>query len=77
MHRQSSGQLSALMVAARGGQRIAALVPADAAEAMERAEDVADIEAARAALADPGPSIPLEQVLAEYADDLAAFPDER
>jgi len=38
----------------RGGQRIAALVPADAAEAMERAEDVADIEAARAALADPG-----------------------
>ena len=31
----------------------------------------------RAALADPGPSIPLEQVLAEYADDLAAFPDER
>lgn len=61
----------------RGGQRIAALVPADAAEAMERAEDVADIEAARAALADPGPSIPLEQVLAEYADDLAAFPDER
>ncbi len=61
----------------RGGHRIAALVPADAAEAMERAEDVADIEAARAALADPGPSIPLEQVLAEYADDLAAFPDER
>jgi len=61
----------------RGGRRIAAVVPADAAEALERAEDEADVRAARAALADPAPSIPLEQVLADYADDLAAFPDER
>jgi hypothetical protein len=44
---------------------------------MERAEDEADIHAAREALADPAPSTPLEQVLADYADDLAAFPDER
>ena len=61
----------------RGGRRIAALVPADAAEALERAEDEADIWAAREALADPEPSIPLEQVLAECVDDLAAFPDVR
>lgn len=29
------------------------------------------------ARADPGPDIPLADVLAVYADDLAAYPDER
>lgn len=32
---------------------------------------------ARAARAEPGPTIPLAGVLAKYGDDLAAFPDER
>lgn len=35
----------------RRGQRRAAIVPADAAEAIERAEDAADVAAAREALA--------------------------
>jgi hypothetical protein len=42
---------------------------------MERSEDDADVWAAREAIADPEPSIPLEQVLAENADVLAAYPD--
>ncbi|WBC14579.1 type II toxin-antitoxin system prevent-host-death family antitoxin [Micromonospora sp. WMMA1998] len=33
------------------GQRLAAIVPADLAEAIERAEDAIDVEAARAVLA--------------------------
>lgn len=53
----------------RDGRRIAAVVPADAAEAFERTEDEANIQAARAALADPAPAVPLEQLLAEYADE--------
>jgi antitoxin Phd len=60
----------------RGGERVAAVVSVDAAEAMERSEDEADVWAAREALADPEPSIPLEQVLAENADVLASYPDE-
>ena len=35
----------------RRGQRIAAIVPAELAEAIERAEDAADVAAAREALA--------------------------
>ncbi|WFE41706.1 type II toxin-antitoxin system prevent-host-death family antitoxin [Micromonospora sp. WMMD998] len=35
----------------RRGQRLAAIVPADLAEAIERAEDAADVSAARDALA--------------------------
>ncbi|GAA3742346.1 hypothetical protein GCM10022379_09570 [Micromonospora maritima] len=35
----------------RRGQRLAAIVPADLAEAIERAEDAADVAAARDALA--------------------------
>ncbi|MDG4767719.1 type II toxin-antitoxin system prevent-host-death family antitoxin [Solwaraspora sp. WMMD406] len=35
----------------RRGQRLAAIVPADLAEAIERAEDAADVAAAREALA--------------------------
>ncbi|MEO9107641.1 MAG: type II toxin-antitoxin system Phd/YefM family antitoxin [Pseudonocardiaceae bacterium] len=59
------------------GEPVAAVVPADVAAAIEALENAEDIRAARAARADPGPDIPLEDVLAEYADELAAYPDKR
>ncbi|WP_236793852.1 hypothetical protein [Amycolatopsis sp. GM8] len=63
----------------RNGEAIAAIVPTDVATAgagaLEALEDADDIRAARAALADPEPSIPMAEVWAEYADDLAAYPD--
>jgi len=46
-----------------------------AAAAAEALEDAEDIRAALAALADPAPSIPMSEILAEYADDLAAYPE--
>jgi len=56
------------------GERLAAIVPAEFAEALEGMseedarellEDLADAAAARQALAEPGESIPWEQVRAE------------
>ena len=65
----------------RNGEAVAAVVSADiaaaGAAAIEALEDAEDIRAARAARADPEPDIPLEEVLAKYADDLAAYPDEQ
>lgn len=65
----------------RNGQPIAAIVPANVARtvaaAVEALEDADDIRAALAALADPSPSIPMTDIMAKYADDLAAYPDER
>jgi antitoxin (DNA-binding transcriptional repressor) of toxin-antitoxin stability system len=65
----------------RNGEPVAAIVPADiaaaGAAAVEALEDADDLRAARAARGEPGPSVPLEDVLAKYADDLAAYPDER
>jgi hypothetical protein len=49
-------------------------VAAAGAAAVEALEDADDLRAARV---EPGPDIPLEDVLAKYADDLAAYPDER
>ncbi len=67
------GQVVYLM---RDGQPVAAVVPADVATAGAAAlEEAADIRAARTALADRAPRIPLSEVLAEYADDLATSPD--
>jgi antitoxin (DNA-binding transcriptional repressor) of toxin-antitoxin stability system len=61
------------------GRPMAAIVPLDVAAAgaaaVEALEDAEDIRAALAALADPAPSIPMSEILAEYADDLAAFPE--
>jgi antitoxin (DNA-binding transcriptional repressor) of toxin-antitoxin stability system len=55
----------------RGGETVAAVVPADAAEYLEALEDAADIIAARRALSNPEPRIPLSEVLAENAAILA------
>jgi antitoxin (DNA-binding transcriptional repressor) of toxin-antitoxin stability system len=73
-HEAASGQVTYLT---EGGRRLAAIVPADVAAEIEAAEDADDIRAAEAALAEPGPNIPLEEVLATYAEDLAAYPNER
>jgi antitoxin (DNA-binding transcriptional repressor) of toxin-antitoxin stability system len=65
----------------RNGEPVAAVVRADVAAAgaaaVEALEDADDLRATRAALAEPGPNVPLDDVLAKYADDLAAYPDER
>ncbi|MGH3625531.1 MAG: hypothetical protein ACRDQ5_27760 [Sciscionella sp.] len=49
----------------RARQRLAAIVPADVAAAWEAAEDADDLEAAQAALDEPGESIPAEKLWAE------------
>jgi antitoxin (DNA-binding transcriptional repressor) of toxin-antitoxin stability system len=58
----------------RNGEPVAAIVRADVAAAgaaaVEALEDADDLHAAREALAEPGPNVPLDAVLAKYADDL-------
>ena len=70
------GQVVYLM---RDGQPVAAVVPADVATAgaaaVEALDEAADIRAARAALAGRAPRVPLFDVLAEYSNDLVAYPD--
>jgi antitoxin (DNA-binding transcriptional repressor) of toxin-antitoxin stability system len=65
----------------RNGEAVAAIVHADVAAAgaaaVEALEDADDIRTARAVLANPEPDTPLEDILARYADDLAAHPDEQ
>lgn len=46
----------------RRGRRLAAVVPAEMLEAIEAAEDAADVAAAREALAEGGERITLEQL---------------
>jgi antitoxin (DNA-binding transcriptional repressor) of toxin-antitoxin stability system len=58
----------------RGGETVAAVVPADAAEYLEALEDAADIIAARRALSNAEPRTPLSEVLAENAAILAEYP---
>ena len=47
------------------GRRVAAVVPVEAAEALERLEDEALVKMAREALAEPGSSVSLHQVMKE------------
>jgi antitoxin (DNA-binding transcriptional repressor) of toxin-antitoxin stability system len=65
----------------RNGEPVAAVVPADVAAAgaaaIDALEDAADVRAARGARNEPGPNIPLADVLAKYSDDLATYRDER
>lgn len=57
------------------GQRLAAIVPARIAAAgtaaVEALEDAADLEAARRAASEPGPSSSHAEVLADLAEDEA------
>jgi prevent-host-death family protein len=49
----------------RRGKPVAAVVPFEDLELLERLEDRYDLEAARAALREPGPNITLEDLKAE------------
>jgi hypothetical protein len=49
-----------------GGQRIAAIVPESMVEALRAAEDAEDAAEADTAWDEPGESIPLEQIEAEF-----------
>src|SRR5262249_37482789 len=60
----------------RDGRRVGALVAVETAEALQAAEDEADRHAVAESLAEPGPDIPHEQVMARYAADLADYPAE-
>jgi prevent-host-death family protein len=51
------------------GRRVAAMVPVEAAEALERLEERALLAMAREALAEPGQPVPLETVIAELGLD--------
>jgi prevent-host-death family protein len=53
----------------RNGTRVAAVVPADAAEYLQALEDAADIIAARRALAEQAPSVSAEKVRTELGVD--------
>ena len=48
----------------RHGRRVAALVPVEVLEAIEAVEDAEDVAEAIAALAEPGPDVPLAAIRA-------------
>jgi len=52
-------------VLTRRGRPVAALIPIEELREIEAAEDAADIVAARAALADPAPRIPHDELMRE------------
>jgi prevent-host-death family protein len=53
----------------RNGRRVGALVAVETAEALQAAEDEAGRHAVAESLAEPGPDIPHEQVMARYTAD--------
>ena len=53
----------------RRGRRVAAIVPAELLEALEAAEDAADVAAAREAMAEGGAVISLEEFRTELAQE--------
>jgi antitoxin (DNA-binding transcriptional repressor) of toxin-antitoxin stability system len=63
----------------RGGEPVAAIVPVEVAAAGEAAvialEDAADVRSARAALAEGGEPVPIDDLFARFSEDLAAYPD--
>jgi hypothetical protein len=75
-----AAERGAVVYLVRGGQWVAAIVPPDVAAAgaaaVEALEDAEDLRVALAVLAEDEPTVPLEDILAKYADDLAAYPDD-
>lgn len=62
LRRASRGQR---LIVQRRGRDVAALVPLEDLEALERLEDETDLRAAREALAEPGPNLPWDKVKAD------------
>ena len=62
LRRASRGQR---LIVQHRGKDVAAIVPLEDLEALERLEDEADLRAAREALAEPGPNVPWEKVKAD------------
>lgn len=63
----------------RGRRRPAIDIPDVAAAgsaAIEALEDAENLRAALSSRAEGGPTIPLEDIVTEYADDLAAYPED-
>lgn len=49
-----------------GGERLAAIVPESVSEALHTAEDAEDVAEAEAAWDEPGESVPVEELEAEF-----------
>jgi len=59
------------VVLTRNGRAVAAIVPIDVLRDLEATEDAADLEAARRAVAEPGPNVPHAQVWGDLLSDEA------